>query len=248
MLLTILLVILGVALVVVFLNRQKDEEKARLGIIGLTAAIVVLSLVRLIGIGGGGASQSIYDVTTDGAIGEVLADRIAQVAQGKRVVIVADANTTNPFAAARLEAFQRRLPTHGKELVGIESPWPPSLLSPGENFPSEGLDARALKAAIDNHPDAEVLVSLAGFPMHNFDNVARQLEPVELYIFDEYSASDWQDSMTRGIVDGMVLQALNSDWSDISGSGEDLFERRYIFVTRENLSEVRRLFAVDEEW
>lgn len=247
MFLTILLIILGVALAVVFFNRQKDEEKARLGIIGLTAAIIVLSFLRLIGVGGGGAAES-FDLTTDGAMGEVFADRIAQAAKGKRVVIVADANTTNPFAAARLEAFKNRLVANGQELLAIASTRPQSILAPGETFPSEGLDARALEAALRENPEAEVLVSLAGFPMYNFAGVARQLERVEVFIFDEYAAAEWQDSIAAGVVDGIALQALEADWSDTSGSSEDIFNRRYFFVTRGNLSEVRQLFAGDEDW
>ena len=47
MVLTILIIVLGIALAVVYLNREKDEEKARLAILALTAAIVVVAMLRL---------------------------------------------------------------------------------------------------------------------------------------------------------------------------------------------------------
>lgn len=248
MLFTIILVILGIALGVVYFNREKDEEKAKLGILGLSMAIVVLSLLRLLGVGSGAPAQSAYDVSVDRQIGEVMADRIAQVAQGKRVVIVGDAQTTNPFASAQIEAFQQRLSGHGLQVVAVESPWPQSLVDSGESFSREGLDGRALGAALDQHPEAEMLVSLAGFPLLNYNAVERRLERVEFYVFDDHGVSDWQGAVARGVVDGLIVQTPDADWTDTTGSGKEIFDRRYVFVTRDNLAEIRQMFPTGHEW
>lgn len=239
MILTILLVILGIALVVVFVNRGKDEEKARLAIIGLTSAIIVLAIVRLVG-GGGGLGQATFkvDTTLEERIGEVLADRVVQAATGRRVVIVSDVRPSNPVSKARTEAFQVRLLSHNIELLGVESPWPKI----EGRLPEEGLSAYAVVEALRQHPEAEVVVSLAGFPGHNLAEVERQLEKVEIFVFEDYVYFEWKPFLNRGVIDGIVMQPLDADWTDESGSAEEMFDQRYIFVTRQNFRELRDRF------
>lgn len=238
MILTILIVILGIALGVVFFNREKDEDKARLGIMGLTAAIVVLSLVRLISVVGG-PDEPEWDTTVDQAIGKVMADKIAEVAQGKRVLIVAQTNTTIPYLEARLESVQEGLRAHNMEIVGVEEAKPPELLETDERYPDEGLDARGVDAAMQKYPSAEVVVSLAGLPGYNFELIADDLKNVEFFVFDEVSVFDWKDYLAKGHVDGIILQPFDSDWSDTTGSGEAIFDRRYVFVTPDTYEDVR---------
>jgi hypothetical protein len=238
MFLTILLVILGIALVVVYVNRSKDEEKARLAIVGLTGGIVVVAILSLIGVGGGGGPQ--FDTTVDRGVGEVAAERIALVAKGRQVVLIADQNPHNPFARSRLEGFRARLAAHNMQILGIQDPWPTTAVD--HDFPEEGVSAWGVEEALRNYPNADVYISLVGFPTYGLERVARDLEKVEFYALDENYLTDWVPYLRQGVLNGLVVPPYDSNWHDTSGSSEEVFDRRYVFVTRENLQEVAHRF------
>ncbi len=245
MVLTILIIVLGIALAVVYLNREKDEEKARLAILALTAAIVVVAMLRLFL--PSRTTAPAYDTTTDNAIGGVIADRIAAVADGRKVVIVSAVARPSPFLTARVAGFQERMAANGFEVLGVSEAYPQEILEANETLPDEGLDARAIGLAIERFPDAEIVVSMVGYPTHNFDRIIRDVQQLEFYIFADFVGQPWQEAVARGIVDGLFIQPLDAVWNDTSGTVEDIFDRRYAFVTRENMPEVLPRVAIPED-
>lgn len=233
MFLIILLVVLGGGLVAVYMNREKDEAKAKVATVGLTIAILVVAMLNLLNVGDDGAQ---VDTSVDYVTASVAADRIAQAAQGSRVVLVADPRDYNPMAKVRLEAFRERLPAHNKEILGVQSPWPED---PADyEFPEEGLSTWGISKALANFGDVEVVISLAGVPVHGLDDISSQLESVEFFAMDQNFHANSRELVTEGPLKGMVVPPFESNWSDLSGADEELFNRRYVFVTRENLSEV----------
>lgn len=238
MVLIIILVLLGLALIAVFVNREKDEEKARLAIMGLTVAILVVAIMSILGVGkGGGAAQ--FDTSVDRAVGEVSADRIAGVATGSRVVLIVDSRPHNPFAKSRADGFIERLAAHHKEVVGTQDPWPRD----GDlNLPEEGLSSWGIEQALRNFPEADVIVSLAGFPTHGFDEVVRDLQKVEFFAIDENYLTDWVPYVRQGALKGLIVPPYDANWSDTSGTPEEVFDRRYVFVNAQNLAEMTRRF------
>lgn len=234
MIINILLVLLGLALLFVFFNRRKDEEKARLGIIVIAFAAIVLSGLKFIG-GGGNQPEFEYDAAVDAAVAEVAADRIAEAAQGRRAVLVANM-ADDVVSVARLNAFRTQLEKHQIELLGVQSTRPESD-APGDLLiREEGVDRRIFEQAIANHQGVEVLISLVGLPV-DFDPQA--MRGVEVYAFDDVALAETIELVERGMINGVVVGTYDGDWSDTDGSKEDIFDRRYVFVTPQNVRDVR---------
>jgi|SRR5690625_1706092 len=246
MILTILIILLGIALIFTFVNREKDEEKARLAIMGLTALIVVLTIAR-VAISVRGPAAPVYDTSLDESLGAVAADTIAQVAQGNSAVIVAPIGLRAPYLDARLKGFEEQIRTHNITVVGIEDAYSPELYAEGEVIPEEGLNPRSFELALQRHPDADILISLAGLPRGNLNNLAQDLRRIEVYIFDDYSPTHWANYLESGIINGIIIQPYDAIWTDTSGTPEEIFNRRYVFVTPDNLASLRsRVDPVDD--
>jgi hypothetical protein len=237
MIITILLILLGIALIVVFANRKKDEDKARLAIMGITLAAVVLAISSLFFRGG---TTGGYDPTLDDALAEVAGNRIAQHAQGRRTVFIAEVQQASLFDQTRLEAMRASFERNQMEILAVEPARPGFVPEEGVFFITEaGLGIDAIENALRNHPDAEVFVSLAGLPSEEAAGMARRLSTVEFYVIDEQPMPGWTAFLEHGIITGAIVPSLEADWSDFSGTREDIFDRRYVFVTRDNLDEVR---------
>lgn len=244
MILNILLILVGIALVFVFLNRKKDEDKARLAIMVLTITAIVLALVRIFSAGGG--DETAYDPSVDDAVAQVAADRIADAAEGRRMVIIADVSYGNVFAQTRLDAFRHRMERHEFEILGVEAGRPEAEDLEEGVFLAEntGISQDAIENALRNYSDVQVIVSLSGMPSE-LNRVARPLEKIEFYVFEDYPYEDWTDDMARGVLNGIIVAATDSDWSNFDGSHEQLFDQRYIFVTPKNFNEVRDRLQLD---
>jgi hypothetical protein len=239
MFITIVLIILGIALVVVFLNRKKDEEKAKLGIIGITAAAVVLSILSIFW--GGRQSQFAYDPSVDQAVAEVAADRIAQAATGRRAVIVAETENATVFTETRLRVLRDRLAQRNMEVLGVISPRPESQAEEGIFLAEEaGLGADAIEYALRQYPNADVLISMVGMPGDDYSQVASRMGRIELFAFDEHPFPGWIRFVEHRAVSGVIVSAIDGDWADTSGSSEQIFDRRYVFVTPDNVGEVKQ--------
>lgn len=238
MILTILIIILGIALLFTFVNREKDEEKARLAIVGLTAVIVVLTIARVV-LSMKGPTAPVYDTALDEKLGGIAADTFANVAKGNTAVIVAPIGLKTPYLEGRLKGFEEQIRTHNITILGIEDAYSPELYPEGQIIPEEGLDARAFELALQKHPDAEILISLAGLPTRNMNNIARDLQRIEVYVFDDYTPPNWIDYIQHRVVDGMILQPYDAIWTDTSGTPQEVFNRRYVLVTPENLDDLR---------
>lgn len=238
MVITVLLIILGIALVFVFINRHKDEEKARLAIVVITVVAIILAVGSLFM--RNADPEVTYDPTVDDALAQVAAARIAQHAEGRRLVIIAELQQPTMMAQTRLATFQVAVETHGMEVLGVEPARPGEEVEEGVFVITEaGLGVDAIQNALQNHPNVEVLVSLSGMPGEGIVRMQRQLRDVEFYAIDEQPMPGWTVLIDRQFLKGGIVPALDGDWTDFSGSREEIFERRYVFVTRENVEEVR---------
>src|SRR5690606_3385490 len=123
----------------------------------------------------------------------------------------------SPFLDARLTGFQEGMAANGFEVLGVSEAYPQEILEADETLPDEGLDARAIGLAMERFPNAQVVVSLIGYPTHNFDRVIRDLQDVEFYVFADFVGQPWQQAVARGIVDGLFIQPLDAVWNDTSG-------------------------------
>lgn len=237
MFITIILVLLGIALIAVFINRKKDEEKARIGILGITFAIIVLTIIRLVW-GTGGDGGYTYDPSTDHAVAEIAASRIGHAAKGRRAVIIAESSGANLFNQTRLEVLQAELERQGLEILGVEEARPNAETEEGIFGSEETIEIDAVENALRNYSGVEVLISLAGIPGEGMERLDRRLARVEFYAMEDHPYVDWVSLMREGILNGLILSPTDADWSFTEGSKEEIFDHRYVFVTPENFNEV----------
>jgi hypothetical protein len=246
MIITILLILLGIALVVVFINRKKDEEKAKLAIMVITASAVVLAVMSLFFRGGGAIA---YDPTADDSLARVAGIRIAEHAQGRQAVIIAETRNMSIFAQTRLTALQESLERNNVQILGISPAFPNQEIEEGIILATEaGFGPDALEAALASYPNAQLIISLAGLPSEEIVRLGNRLARLEFYAIDEQPMPGWIAFLEHRLLAGAVVSAIDADWADDSGTAEDLFNRRYVFVTRENLSDVRSRIEFQDTW
>lgn len=240
-LITVLLVILGIALVIVFLNRGKDEQKAKVLILGIFGAAIVLTIVRFFV--GGSSEESVYDPETDNAVATITADVIVEASKGRRAVILAELERPTRFQEVQLAAFQEHIQTLGVTILGVESAFPNLVVEEGV-FPatSPEVGADALENVLSKYSDVELIISMAGTPNQTVTSLGRKMARVEFYALSSQPSEDWVAALRDGVLDGAIVPVVNDQWNFDASTNLEIFNNQFVFVTRENFNEKRSRF------
>ena len=233
----ILLILLGIGLAFVFVNRKKDEEKAKLAMIGIVFATLLVSAVHVYR-----SSQpshlTFYDPAADRETATIMAERIMAISEGRNVVIVGDTDPRNIFHRERIDAMERAFAAANVEVLGVVPARPP--LAEGEEGieGDEVIDMRGIELALNTYPNLDLLICIAGMPFTGWEGVSSRLQEIDFFVVDESVFFDWRPLLNRGIVNGIIIPRFDSNFSDTSGTEDDIYDRRFMMVTTENLASV----------
>ncbi len=233
----ILLILLGIGLAFVFVNRKKDEEKAKLAMVGIVFATLVVAAVHIYR-QSQPAHLTYYDPSLDRQLASVMAERILANSDGRNVVIVGDTDPRNVFHRERMDAMQQAFANANIEVLGVVPARPP-LEEGEEGFEGdEVIDMRGIELALDTHPNVDILICIAGMPFTGWDEVGSRLEAVDFFVVDESIFFDWRPLLRRGVLDGIIIPRFDSNFTDTTGTPDEVYDRRFMLVNMDNLADV----------
>ncbi len=246
LLITIALVLLGVALVVVFFTRGEDEAKAKTRILGIIVVAAVLAVVRIFLNGAAASEELAYDSQPDDAVAKIMADRVAESTDGTRVVILTEVERPSQFQEVQLNSFRERLQELGLEVLGVEPAFPDRVVEEGVFFATTpGVKVGAVESVLSKYSDVEVIMCLAGMPDESVASLGRRMANVDFFAMDTQPSFGWEPAMAAGVLDGAFLPIIDGTWNEEASTDQEIFDNQFVFVTRETYNELRPRFDYD---
>lgn len=190
---------------------------------------------------GFGRSVPKYNSTVDECVGERLAAETAKLLnnQGQVVVLSMAENTKfkSVVAEAQMRGFRRGLANYSG--ITIQAVVGPDQAQMMEFF--EGVSEKFLLKVLEEHPKADAIVSFMGIPVSAKEGSKLDQSKVPRFVGLNLSAmGQWRDLVKTGVVSAVVLPRYDVRWDQLpkQGSCTELFDSRYLIVTRDNLDEM----------
>lgn len=245
------LAILGVALIVLTVKKRSRPLILFLSIVAVALSVfqIMRELER--------QQATVYNPVVDRALGHSLAEYFLPSAQENSendpsIVVIsyaADGETaSDQRSRTRIESFLDKLGERGLPEPQLVSP--ASVLNDSASGASEdvaddvlwesGITDEVLRHVWENHPDADVVISMEALNHASLANSgAKELKPEEsrFYVLHLMEYWNWTDAVETGFIDGLVTYRKDADWSVKEGSDERIFKSRFVFLTPENISE-----------
>ena len=216
---------------------------------GLCIVVIAISIFLIVKQTGQrrGAGNEEYDEIAGAVLGKQVSQRIDK--QGELILITLheEPDETAPIQAA-LRGFKEALDEanvsttiHLVSLVSLLR----ELKGDGANamlFGEEGIPPFLFDHVIANHSKADAVVSLIGFPsQYKTPKYSATERPVvaglDLMLI---SGDAWIGLIRNNYLDFLILPKLRIDETLNAGTDEEIFEKRYHLVSKENLDEAVR--------
>jgi hypothetical protein len=224
----VLLIIFGIALIVVFIQRNKNPELSKLVMIGLVVVLFILQGIKWFGGGDGEAAERVQiTYTFQSAAASILGQQIARDLDGGKIVLMQTAPDTE-FARSQEAGLKEGLGDgFSLEIASLmESGMDDMMMLEGL-----GITGDILENVVRDHPGAVALVSAVGIPY--FENRPPQNMP-PLYILEAPDFGENNDLLSQGTVQALIQYKSDVDWQAKPARGmskEEIFDLRYTLIT-----------------
>ena len=257
--LLLLLLMIAALCGMVFCNRRQRKD-AKFQIIALVLLVVViasggmfmcrLDTLSLLGFSDNGSQSAALENKLNESQGYMVANFIKNSYPGKRKVLL--------IAPAGLEVFGRALLTQLHESK-VGTLWQEQLTSSGGNADTlitpvadYSAEARQIDAAIDRHPDAQVVIiagiAPSGDSLQRLKVYRKSYESrPRIIILGLTNLNDWAyRQMQDGKIDALIVTDLTKALPDakepVPENLLEVFNSRYVLISKDNLRRNRRFF------